>query len=116
MAKRLRAGDAGALEPLRALFCAGAGAEAASDGCISSYQLLTSGLAESLLEWLSSGEDGRIEGKVIKPVDEGVLIHGLFLEGAQWHRNDKRFEEQTAKDFFFPFPIIHVSAETTNKE
>jgi len=61
VAKRLRAGDAGALEPLRALFCAGAGAEAASDGCISSYQLLTSGLAESLLEWLSSGEDGRIE-------------------------------------------------------
>lgn len=65
---------------------------------------------------LIQGEDGRIEGKVIKPVDEGVLIHGLFLEGAQWHRNDKRFEEQTAKDFFFPFPIIHVSAETTNKE
>lgn len=62
------------------------------------------------------GDDGRIEGKVIKPVDEGVLIHGLFLEGSQWHKNDKRFEEQTSKDLFFPFPIIHVSAESTNKE
>jgi dynein heavy chain len=39
------------------------------------------------------GDDGRIEGKVIKPVDEGVLIHGLYLEGSQWHKNDKRFEE-----------------------
>lgn len=62
------------------------------------------------------GDDGRIEGKVIKPVDEGVLIHGLYLEGSQWHKNDKRFEEQTSKDLFFPFPIIHVSAESTNKE
>lgn len=62
------------------------------------------------------GDDGRIEGKVIKPVDEGVLIHGLFLEGSQWHKNDKRFEEQTTKDLFFPFPILHVSAESTNKE
>merc|ERR1719243_203737 len=62
------------------------------------------------------GDDGRIEGKVIKPVEEGVLIHGLFLEGSQWHKNDKRFEEQTSKDLFFNFPIIHVSAESTNKE
>jgi dynein heavy chain len=62
------------------------------------------------------GDDGRIEGKQIKPIDEGVLIHGLYLEGSQWHKNDKRFEEQTSKDLFFPFPIIHVSAESTNKE
>jgi len=38
------------------------------------------------------------------------------LEGAQWHKTDKRFEEQTTKDLFFNFPIIHISAETTNKE
>ncbi len=60
------------------------------------------------------GDDGRIEGKQINPPNEGVFIHGLFLEGAQWHKNDKRFEEQTSKDLFFPFPIIHVSAESTN--
>lgn len=40
-----------------------------------------------------SGDDGRIEGKVIKGVDEGVLIHGLYLEGSQWNKSDKRFEE-----------------------
>ena len=62
------------------------------------------------------GDDGRIEGRVIKPVDEGVLIHGLFLEGSQWQKNDKRFEEQTSKDLFFASPIMHVSAESTNKD
>jgi len=62
------------------------------------------------------GDDGRFEGRVIKPIEEGVLIHGLYLEGAQWHKTDKRFEEQTTKDLFFNFPIIHVSAETTNKD
>ena len=39
------------------------------------------------------GDDGRFEGRVIKPIEEGVLIHGLYLEGAQWHKTDKRFEE-----------------------
>jgi len=63
-----------------------------------------------------AGDDGRIEGKQIKSVDEGVLIHGLYLEGSQWNKTDKRFEEQTSKDLFFPFPIIHVSAESTSKE
>jgi dynein heavy chain len=69
-----------------------------------------------VLKEIIPGDDGRIEGKVIKPVDEGVLIHGLYLEGSQWHKNDKRFEEQTSKDLFFPFPIMHVSAESTNKD
>jgi len=69
-----------------------------------------------VLKEIIPGDDGRIEGKVIKPVDEGCLIHGLYLEGSQWHKNDKRFEEQTSKDLFFPFPIMHVSAESTNKD
>ena len=67
-----------------------------------------------VLKDIIPGDDGRIEGKQINPMNEGVLIHGLFLEGAQWHKNDKRFEEQTSKDLFFPFPIIHVTAESTN--
>lgn len=67
-----------------------------------------------VLKDIIPGDDGRIEGKQINPMNEGVLIHGLYLEGAQWHKNDKRFEEQTSKDLFFPFPIIHVTAESTN--
>jgi dynein heavy chain len=60
------------------------------------------------------GDDGRIEGKTLNPPSEGVLIHGLYLEGSQWNKADKRFEEQVGKDLFFNFPIIHVSAESTN--
>ncbi|KAJ1486130.1 hypothetical protein T484DRAFT_1790785, partial [Baffinella frigidus] len=54
---QLKAGDASALPPLRELFCAG-------EGGISSFQMLTSGLAESLLEFLSSSEPGHIEAFV----------------------------------------------------
>lgn len=46
-----------------------------------------------MLKDIIPGDDGRIEGKQINPMNEGVLIHGLYLEGAQWHKNDKRFEE-----------------------
>lgn len=35
-----------------------------------------------VMKEIIAGDDGRIDGKVIKPVDEGVLIHGLYLEGA----------------------------------
>ena len=49
----------------------------------------------------------------MNPPNEGVFIHGLFLEGSQWHKQEKRFEEQVGKDLFFNFPILHVSAEST---
>lgn len=38
------------------------------------------------------GEDGRIE-KTFQTPSEGVCIHGLFLEGAAWSRNEKRLED-----------------------
>jgi dynein heavy chain len=40
-----------------------------------------------------TGDDGRIEGKNLNPPGEGVFIHGLYLEGSQWHKSEKRFEE-----------------------
>jgi len=60
------------------------------------------------------GDDGRIEGKTLNPPSEGVFVHGLFLEGCQWNKADKRFEEQVGKDMYHNFPILHVSAESTN--
>lgn len=60
------------------------------------------------------GDDGRIEGKTLNPPAEGVFLHGLFLEGCQWNRSEKRFEEQVGKDLYFNFPIILVTAESTN--
>lgn len=58
-------------------------------------------------------EDGRLDGKTINAPMEGVLIHGLYLEGAGWNKSEKRLEESNPKELFFTFPIIHVSAIST---
>lgn len=60
-------------------------------------------------------DDGRLDKAYASP-NEGVLIHGLYLEGAFWTRGqDSCLEDQVAgaKDLFQPFPIIHMSAEST---
>lgn len=59
------------------------------------------------------GDDGRIEGKSITPPQEGVFIHGLFLEGAGWSKAEKRLVDSTPKELFCPFPILHVTAIST---
>lgn len=59
------------------------------------------------------GDDGRIEGKNITAFPEGVLIHGLFLEGAGWNGTERRIEDSKPKDLFCAFPIILVSAIST---
>ena len=62
-----------------------------------------------------TNDDGRLD-KVYSAPNEGVLIHGLYLEGAFWQRgSDQCLEEQTAgaKDLYQAFPIIHMSAEST---
>ena len=58
-------------------------------------------------------ESGRLDGKSLQGASEGVWIHGLFLEGCQWHHTEKRLEEQTAKDIFYLFPVIQVSCQST---
>ena len=62
------------------------------------------------------GDDGRIEGKTINPPAEGVYIHGLSLEGAGWNKQEKRLDESEPKVLFFPFPIMHVSAQSTTQQ
>jgi len=57
-------------------------------------------------------ESGRIEKTFTVP-QEGVCVHGLFLEGAAWSKNEKRLEDQTSKDPFQPFPVIHFTAQST---
>jgi len=46
------------------------------------------------------GDDGKIEGCQLTQIAEGVLIHGLYLEGANWNKTDKRLEESLPKDLF----------------
>jgi dynein heavy chain len=49
------------------------------------------------------------------PPEEGQNIHGLFMEGARWHREEKRVDESEAKKLFVSMPVILVTA-TTMKE
>jgi len=62
--------------------------------------------------------DGSLDGKTLKPANEGVLIHGLYIEGAQWNKGGY-LEESEAKDLktlFKDFPVMQVTAETTKKD
>lgn len=61
---------------------------------------------EPLKETINS-DDGRIERNIQAP-NEGVLIHGLYLEGATWTKG--RLDEQAGRDLYQAFPIVHVTA------
>lgn len=57
------------------------------------------------------GDDGRIENvQKIQQPQEGVLIHGLYLEGAGWSKTEKKIEESEPKCLFLSFPILHITA------
>ena len=42
--------------------------------------------------------------------EEGQNIHGLFMEGARWNRQEGRIDESEPKKLFVPMPVIYVSA------
>lgn len=50
--------------------------------------------------------------------DKGVLIKGLFLEGAKWNssKDGGRLEELSGKDTFVDMPNIYVSARVKDKQ
>lgn len=63
--------------------------------------------------------DGSIGEKALKSVPDGVLIHGLYMEGAQWNTKLGCLEESEGKDLktlYKDFPVLHVTAETTKEK
>ncbi|CAE8701670.1 unnamed protein product, partial [Polarella glacialis] len=44
--------------------------------------------------------------------EEGQNIHGLFIEGARWNKQEGKLEESEAKRLHMPMPVMHVSAMT----
>mmetsp|Transcript_11627 Transcript_11627/g.17629 ORF Transcript_11627/g.17629 Transcript_11627/m.17629 type:complete len:171 (+) Transcript_11627:5344-5856(+) len=70
-------------------------------------------LTTDVIKEVIAGDDGRIEGRTVSPPNEGVYIHGLFLEGAGWNRTEKRLEDSNPKELYYQFPIMHVSAIST---
>ena len=61
-----------------------------------------------------TNEDGRVE-KQLPQKPQGVLIHGLFIEGAGWNKSVAGgfLEDQTGKEMYSHFPVIHVTAQST---
>jgi len=58
-----------------------------------------------------TGDDGRLEGQKLGSVPgEGVLVHGLYLEGAGWNKADRRLEDSEPKQLYCQFPVLHVTA------
>lgn len=47
---------------------------------------------------------------------EGVLIHGLYLDGGGWDRVEKCLKEPEPKRLFTPLPIMHVTASHKPKK
>jgi dynein heavy chain len=44
--------------------------------------------------------------------DEGQNIHGLFMEGGRWNRQEQKLDESEPKKLFLPMPAIFVTGTT----
>jgi len=55
-------------------------------------------------------DDGRSEGHNFPTIQEGVLVHGLYLEGAGWHVKEERLDDAAPGERYFPFPVMKVTA------
>jgi dynein heavy chain len=56
-------------------------------------------------------DDGRLDNvKLALPGGEGVLVHGLYLEGAIWGKNRHLDDHLPTSDYFNRFPFLHVTA------
>jgi dynein heavy chain len=53
--------------------------------------------------------------KIKGPPAEGVYVHGLFLEGCSWDKGPKMLKEAAPKELFTPFPVLHITAITSDK-
>ncbi|XP_052742928.1 dynein axonemal heavy chain 8 [Bicyclus anynana] len=48
--------------------------------------------------------------EIKSPPNEGVYVHGLFLDGAGWDRRNLRLCESTLKVLYTQLPVVHVYA------
>ncbi|KNE55648.1 hypothetical protein AMAG_01535 [Allomyces macrogynus ATCC 38327] len=47
---------------------------------------------------------------ITAPPNEGLYIHGLFIEGAGWDRKNVRLTDSQPKIIYQAMPVVHVSA------
>ena len=46
--------------------------------------------------------------------NEGVYVHGLYLDGAGWDKKSSRLLEPIPKVLFTTLPVVHISAGTAS--
>jgi len=44
--------------------------------------------------------------------EEGQNIHGLFIEGGRWNRQEGKLDESEPKKLFLPMPVIYITGIT----
>eukprot|EP00792_Barthelona_sp_PAP020_P008883 TRINITY_DN3255_c1_g1_i1.p1 TRINITY_DN3255_c1_g1~~TRINITY_DN3255_c1_g1_i1.p1 ORF type:complete len:3803 (+),score=1118.83 TRINITY_DN3255_c1_g1_i1:106-11514(+) len=67
------------------------------------------GWALDTLHIVTTVKDYTIES-VKNPPEEGVYVHGLFLEGCRWNAIDKKLDESSPKELLSELPVLHISA------
>ena len=78
-----------------------------------------------LAEWKQGADDVNLEPYVSKWVQEmeraeqvksapkeGVYVHGLYIDGARWDKNNSTLAESEPKRLFSPMPVIMVTVMT----
>lgn len=54
--------------------------------------------------------------QVRSPPAEGVYLHGLFLDGAAWSKQEGVMVESEPKKLFVSLPVLYVSANTKSEQ
>lgn len=50
--------------------------------------------------------------QIKQPPRDGILVHGLLVDGAAWNKNDGTLVEAEPKRLFAPLPVVYVTATT----
>ena len=50
--------------------------------------------------------------KVKDVPEEGQNVHGLFIEGGKWNRQEGKLDESEPKKLFLPMPVIYLTGTT----
>lgn len=50
------------------------------------------------------------------PPQEGIYVHGLFLEGATWSKGEGNVTESEPKVLYTPLPVLYVTANHYREE
>ena len=51
-----------------------------------------------------------LKDKGNKPPEEGVYVHGMFLEGARWDADAGELAPALPKQLYTTLPLLHITA------